>query len=164
MGLEEIRRLKMQADEPKPKKQYVIPKVSKKKLEKLARQHEFDKSEEGLSLEQWFDDRRKQMSGVCKHCGGKSCKNDDKYFKFSIAHILPKRIFKSVATHPLNWIELCFWDNSCHTNFDNNTLDMISLNCYDEVIEKFISMYPEIDKSERKYIPDVLMQYINIDL
>lgn len=114
-------------------------------------------------LDRWFKERRKELTGFCKHCGAKSCKNSDQYYKFSIAHILPKRLFKSVATHPLNFIELCFWSPSCHTNFDNYTLDIIDLNCFGEVIDKFVAMYPDIAPNERKYIPDALMQYIKIE-
>jgi hypothetical protein len=32
----------------------------------------------------------------------------------------------------------------------------------DTVIERFVAMYPDIDKSERKYIPDVLLQYVTV--
>jgi len=169
MGLEEIRRLKEIAKEPKQKKAYQIPKVSKKKAEKVARNKELFESGKalvsggGAGLKRWFEDRRKEMTGRCLHCNDKSSKDSDKYFKFSIAHILPKRLFKSVATHPLNWIELCFWGNSCHTNFDNNTLDIIELNCFDTVIERFVAIYPAIDKSERKYIPDILLQYAEVE-
>jgi len=42
---------------------------------------------------------------------------------------------------------------------DNGNLDIIQMNCFDEIIEKFIAMYPDISPSERKYIPDTLLQY-----
>jgi hypothetical protein len=136
----------------------------------------------GAELQRWFDERRKEFTGKCKHCGGRSFieavqregeddvafsgrkKNHDRYYKHCIAHILPKKLFKSVATHPLNWIELCFWNNSCHTNFDNFALDITELNCFDEVIEKFIAIYPDIDKKERRLIPEALRQYVPIDI
>ncbi len=147
------------SDRPLPKKvQYTIPKKSEKRKQKEKETGGDD------SLQKWFEQRRKEMTGVCMHCGGKTCKDDDKLFKFSIAHILPKGIFESVATHPQNWIELCFWNKSCHTNFDNNILDMMDLNCFDTVIERFKAIYPSIDKKERKKIPDVLKQYIETDL
>lgn len=113
-------------------------------------------------LNRWFEDRHKELTGKCDHCGGKSCKGASNY-KCSIAHILPKRLFKSVATHPCNFIELCFWGNSCHTNMDNNTLDLIDLNCFSKVVDRFVAMYPSIAASERKYIPDILLQYIEVE-
>lgn len=158
MGLEEIRRLKENAKKPKEKKAYIIPKKSAKRIEK-----EKLSIPKKAALNRWFEDRRKEMKGVCMHCGSKTLPKNDTYYKFSIAHILPKRLFKSVETHPLNWIELCYFENSCHANFDNNTLDMIDLNCFDVVIERFCAMYPEIDPKERKYIPDILPQYLEVE-
>lgn len=109
----------------------------------------------------WFKERRKEMKGKCSHCGNPSSKKDDDKFHFSIAHILPKSLFPSIATHPDNWIELCFWGNSCHTNFDNSTIDLIDMNCFDEIIEKFIRLYPNIIPEERRRIPQILIEYYN---
>ena len=67
---------------------------------------------------------------------------------------------KSLATHPLNWIELCFYGNSCHQNFDNKMLDILDLNCLDTVIERVVAMYPSIDEKEKRRIPKVLLDYI----
>jgi hypothetical protein len=133
-------------------------------MKSAAKATEKDNNSTSGELTRWFEERRKELTGTCKHCGGKSSKHSDKWYKASVAHILPKRIFKSVATHPKNFIELCFWGNSCHTNFDNFTIDILDLNCFDEVIEKFVAMYPDIDKKERRFIPDALMQYINVDI
>ena len=115
-------------------------------------------------LDIWFKECRKEMTGRCKHCGGHSCKHDDKYFKHSIAHILPKAYFPSVATHHDNWIELCFWNKSCHTQMDNKMLDLIDMNCFDEIITKFCKIYPSIAKEERRRIPSILLQYIETEI
>jgi hypothetical protein len=115
----------------------------------------------GAELKRWFADRRNEMTGRCDNCGNSTCKHDDKKFHFSIAHILPKAYFKSVATHPLNWLELCFWgSNSCHTNMDNKVLDLINMNCFDKIIERFIAMYPDIAENEKRRIPAVLLEYV----
>lgn len=155
-----IRRIKAQAKLPKQKKQYKIPRKSAKKIKQEIEGKVDNKSKGGKVLERWFNDRRKEMTGRCMHCGGKSCKNNPDYWLFSIAHILPKRLFKSVATHPLNWIELCYFSPSCHANFDNYAIDITELNCYDTVIERFVAMYTDIHPKERKYIPDALLQYV----
>ena len=159
MGLEEIRKLKEQAGIPKQKAKYVIPKKSAKKIKQ-----EILAKGDDEALDLWFEERRKDMTGVCHHCGGKSCKDDDDYYKFSICHILPKAYFDSVKTHPLNFVELCFWDKNCHGNWDNKILDMTDLNCFDEVIQKFVAMYPFIAKEERRRIPQVLMNYIETEI
>ena len=123
------------------------------------------KKEDGNStaeLQRWFEARHKEMSGTCKHCGGKTQKGQSNY-KYSIAHILPKAYFKSVYTHTDNWVELCFYGKSCHTNLDNFSLDLIDLNCFDEVVTRFVSIYPHIAVEERRRIPQVLMQYIETE-
>jgi hypothetical protein len=159
-----IRRIKEQAKLPKPIKKYSIPKKSAKKLKQEAEEKKEHSKGGGSELDRWFQARRKEMQGVCLHCGEKTTKHQDNWYKCSIAHLLPKRLFKSIATHPLNWIELCFWTNNCHARFDTFTLDIIELNCYDLVIERFVAMYPDIDPKERKYIPEQLRQYINTDI
>jgi len=113
-------------------------------------------------LQRWFEDRHKEMKGSCQHCGGKTEKNRSTY-KCSIAHILPKAYFKSVATHPDNWLELCFYKNSCHTNLDNYALDITDLSCFDEVIRKVVAIYPHIAPEERRRIPQVLLNYIETE-
>ena len=114
-------------------------------------------------LGNWFKARRGDLKGVCSHCGGKSCKDDDRLYKNSIHHILPKAHFKSVATHPLNFLELCFWGNSCHTNVENKMIDLIDLNCFDEVVTKVSKMYKDIAPEERRRIPKILLEYIEIE-
>jgi hypothetical protein len=172
MSIEDIRRIKAQAGIPKPKKVYQIPKKSAKKIKQ-----EIMAKGDDEALQLWFEDRKKDLTGVCKHCGGKTFtdvdralideeiyRNDKEFYKHCIAHILPKAYFKSVATHPLNFIELCFWSNNCHGNMDNKVLDLTDMNCWDEIVERFVAMYPFIAKEERKRIPEVLMNYIQTDL
>lgn len=111
------------------------------------------------TLDEWFQGVRALMTGKCRHCQGASCKYNDMQYKSSIAHLLPKKLFPSVATHPDNWIELCHWNNNCHAKMDAQILDMTDMHCWDEIVEKFICIYPAIDPKERRNIPDVLLQY-----
>lgn len=160
MGLENIRRLKFEADLPKPAKVYSIAKKSKKRIER----EKLHKDSDGM-MDRFFEEARKRMTGKCWNCGAKSCKDDDKWYRASIAHILPKAYVPSVATHEKNWIELCFWgENSCHTQMDNKMLDMTDMNCWDTIVERFQAMYPYIAKEERKRIPQILLNYIEVDI
>jgi hypothetical protein len=159
MGLEEVRKLKELAAQPKQLKRYAIPKKSAKKIEQEKQQAQQNKITGGSELQRWFNDRRKEMLGVCSNCGGKTEKNNDQYFAFSIAHIFPKAYFPSIKTHPKNFIELCHFGNSCHTNFDNGNININDLNCFNEVIEKFIEMYPIISEKEKRRIPKILVEY-----
>lgn len=152
------RRAKVKAQIEKAKNKALINKLPR--ITDTGKELNDSKRESNASLQRWFEDRRKEMTGYCKHCQGKTERNSVSY-KCSIAHILPKATFKSVATHPKNWVELCFYGKSCHTNFDNSYLSITELNCFDEVIEKFLSIYPDIAPSERRRIPHILLSYVN---
>jgi len=153
-------------------KQAIIEKQKRKnsaarqtsQLRKLSVEYPEVKPPKGYAeLERWFKDRQKEMTGKCMNCGGKTEK-DTKNYKCSIAHILPKAYFKSVATHPDNWIELCFYSNSCHTNFDNHMIDLIDLHCFDTVIQKFTKIYPFIAPEEKRRIPPILIEYLKTEI
>ncbi len=103
---------------------------------------------------------RETMTGKCVNCAGKTAKSDPKYWRYSAAHILPKRMFPSIAAHPMNLIELCFFGNSCHTNYDKGYLEPATMKCWPLILDRFKILYPLINKEERKYIPDYFMQEI----
>lgn len=114
-------------------------------------------------LDRFFKEMQKRMTGKCENCGGKT-EAFTKLYKNSIAHILPKAYFKSVATNENNWLELCFYGNSCHTNYDNKMLDLIEMNCFDTIIQKFTKMYPHIAKDELRRVPPILIEYLKTEM
>lgn len=123
-----------------------------------------DLSGNKTELWSWFEYQRGLMSGFCHNCQRPSCKNDDKRFHFSLHHILDKAHFPSVSTHKSNVLELCFWgEGSCHTRADNKILELSQMACWDEIVTKFIDMYPSIARSERRRIPEILIQYIDVE-
>lgn len=116
-------------------------------------------------MDVWFNQRRVELTGKCLFCGGRTEKNNDSTFKRSIAHLLAKKtgMFPSVSMHPDNFLELCFWGNSCHTNFDNGIITWEFLKDSDEwgvIAEKFKKIYPCIAQPEIKNIPSVLLEII----
>lgn len=112
-------------------------------------------------LDEWFNLIRSKMTGECEcGCRNKTSKDDDKYFKFSAAHLLAKSTFKSVATHPINYLELAFF-GGCHTTFDSlgyRHCKNTNPGLWKLVVERFKIIYPEIAEEERKHIPDVLLE------
>lgn len=122
----------------------------KKKLEIAAQKQSGSESE----LDRFFADNRSKMTGHCLFCNADTMKKDNDKFHFSMAHLLPKAIFKSVATHPDILIELCFYNNSCHTNFDNGTItwEFIKDSKEWEIIkEKLLNILPAVAMEERKH-------------
>jgi hypothetical protein len=138
----------------KPKKP--LKKMSdKKKAEMKA-----DKGDD--ALDKWFEERRKEMKGRCILCGGKSEKLNDDHYRKSIHHLFDKRstMFPSVALHQDNWLEVCFWGNSCHTNIHNGTITWELLMDSAEgkiIVDKLKKIYPHIAENEKKNIPQILL-------
>lgn len=136
---------------PKP-----IARISKKKAKKQA-----DEKKAGTDgeMDAFFQAMRKRMKGKCLFCGGKSQKDNDENFFFSIGHLLPKRAvnqggFPSIGTHEDNWIELCYYNESCHQNFDSGkiTWEFIKDSKEWEIIkEKLLTILPLVAPEERKH-------------
>lgn len=141
---------------PNPVKvQKPIAKVSEKKKAENA-----INTVEDAELQAAFLMFRKKMKGKCEHCGGKSCKDDNKYWKHSAAHIFPKALFPSIKSHPLNFIELCFWEKSCHTNYDNGMIEPYELKCWPKMQKSFITLYGLMTREEKKRVPDCYLQLL----
>ncbi len=153
MGLDEIRRLKGAAGQPKEKKVYRIPKKSAKKIKQEAAAKEEQKGESDLI--KWYKARMKQMKGVCAETGEKTETKNYEYAIRSVCHILDKSKCPSVATHILNWIEL---HPDIHYKFDNfwNWEEKRKLKCWPEIEEKLYHLYEHLTDSEKKYFPDFL--------
>lgn len=121
-----------------------------------------DNYKEDKELELWFKIIRNKLTGKCEcGCGKPSSKFNDKFFKYSCAHLLPKKTFKSIATHPMNYLELNAFGDSCHATFDNMGYEHCKMTkpaLWKIVVERFNIIYPSIAEAERKYIPEVLLE------
>lgn len=67
---------------------------------------------------------------VCEECGRKLYET----LPINIAHILPKAIFKSVATNDNNFIYLC-WEH--HSQFDSSWANAQKMKCWNKALEKY---------------------------
>lgn len=158
--LEQLRK----ARDPKIKVPYRgIPKKSAKKLaqEKLEAVNKGD-----TPLDNWFEARREEMTGRCVLCGGKSEKNNDITYRNSIHHLLDKRptMFPSIALNEDNWLEVCFYGNSCHTNIHNSIITWELLHDSLEwkiIVDKFKKIYLYIAETEKKNIPELLLKELD---
>jgi len=123
---------------------------AQKIMDKIREGKQQTPEKEKSELEKWFEERRKEMTGVCQ-CGCKkpSQKNDNKYFKYSCCHIFPKAMFRSIATHKLNYVERAFW-GGCHTNMDTGGIEKwTSFADWQDIKEKFYELAPELTDKER---------------
>lgn len=135
---------------PKAKKPTVaIKPISDKKAKQNA---EAKKSGDDDAVYNFFVEMRPSMTGKCLFCNSKSEKHNDETFHFSLAHLLPKSSFPSVATHQDNVIELCYYGESCHSQFDNNkiTWEMIFDSAeWPMIREKLLKVLPMVAPNER---------------
>lgn len=134
---------------PKPKK--YLAKVSKKRAEQLKKDKEAGTD---ADMDLFFASMRHKMKGRCLFCNGVTNRDNEDTFHFCLAHLMPKAIFKSIATHEENIIELCFYQKSCHTNFDNGiiTWEFIKDSKEWEIIrEKLFILLPLVAPEERKH-------------
>ena len=97
-------------------------------------------------LTAWYEERRYEMTGLCCNCPNHSLAGSSLMWKWSIAHILPKEHFKSVMTHPLNWIELC---ERCHTLFDRNYMTASKMQCFPFAVQRFSVFEPLITEKHK---------------
>lgn len=130
-----------------PKKPKPIARKSEKKIAEEKQQKEAGGDNE---MDLFFAGMRKKMVGVCQcGCGEKSQKSDDTFYRNCICHIFPKRIFKSIETHELNWVERTFWGGH-HSNMDNRSMDLWpKFADWDDIKEKFHQLAPFLTPEER---------------
>lgn len=121
--------------------------------------------EEKNELELWFLMRMNTCKPVCENCGAaKYNLVDDEYKKMwrsCQAHLLPKRHFKSLQTHPLNGMVMGSGFSGmchCHDDYDHDWERASKMKIWPEVIRRFKIMYPLITESEHRFIPKQLLE------
>jgi len=123
-------------------------------------------------LSQWFKERMDSLPVRCENC--KTTNNwlevhkEEKIGKLKWrscqAHLLPKRHFRSLQTHPLNGMVLGSGYSGlchCHDNYDASWEKASKMYIWDEVVRRFKIMYPLITEEEHRFIPPQLLQEIN---
>ena len=74
---------------------------------------------------------------VCEECGCTIYSPT----RANCAHILPKSIFKSVATNKDNFLWLCL---QCHSNFDSSYSKAMKMKCWDKALEQYKKFKNEV--------------------
>lgn len=145
---------------PKPKK--YIPKKSAKRIkedkeEKDGRKKEGNKLDAKIALDVWFRHKVDKHWGnsiycPCMECGA-AIRVD--YARHATAHLLPKKLFKSVATHELNYLILgagC----GCHSLTDRVD-KFVTMRVWPEAARRIKEMIPLLPFDELKYLSSQLM-------
>ena len=149
---------KLYGKPPVEKKVYRIPPKSKKRAEqdRVEKERGTGKVATKLELDKWFDDIKNEHFGnvgcVCWECGAIV---PVQFARHATAHLLPKKLFKSVATHPLNYLILgagC----GCHAKTDRVD-KFIKMEVWPEAARRIKEMIPLLPFDELKYLSGQLM-------
>lgn len=107
------------------------------------------------TLKGWFDEQIKQRPEKCENCNEKIIIPPDITKRAAICHILPKKLFKSVATHPNNrW----FGRLICHANADNKGNDYAASMPVAKIAKQRFETFKDlIAEEEKKHIPKYLL-------
>lgn len=105
----------------------------------------------------FFAEAMQSCTKQCQECGKRI---PEIHRQWSIAHILPKAYFASIAFNQEAWIELC---PDCHHAYDNKGWDHAqTMKIWPVVVEKFLAVYPLIKtKDEHRRIPEQLLSYVD---
>jgi len=131
-------------------KQQLTKSIERQKVRSLVRTDTNLETKGSMELNRWFEERRKEMTNCCVECGRTTNKLNNKYYKWSICHIVPKSLVKSVATNQYNFIELC---QLHHQEFDSTFDRAANMMCFGEVKLKF--------QLFKKLIPDYELRKVN---
>lgn len=141
---------------PKPKKP--IAKQSAKKRLEIIGQKESGEPASKLEMDKWFMDIKLKHFGEplyyasCMECGEAI---PSIFSRHATAHLLPKKLFKSVATHPLNYLIL---GAGCGCHEKSHRIDkFIQLKCWPEAARRIKEMIPLLPTDELKYLSSQLM-------
>lgn len=109
-------------------------------------------------LNKWFENATEELRRCpyCEECGEYI---PAAYFRHATAHVLPKAIFRSVATHPANRLFLgagC----GCHSKFDSAWSNAQEMKVWPKAEKIFLIIYPDIAEEEQRKIPYCLLKLI----
>lgn len=104
--------------------------------------------EERKDFPKFFQDaiEKLKLIPICQNCG---CRISADYLpSHNIGHVLKKSFYKSVSTHPDNYVFLCSSKDTegrnCHGYFDDNIKDRPNMPVYPIAKEKYLKFRDEV--------------------
>lgn len=118
-----------------------------------------DKNAQKKALDIWFANQINQLPKYCENCGEYLNQYAPWGAKAYIAHIVPKRNFKSVMLHPLNRLFLCV---QCHTNYDNwPSAKIVKMKIYPIAVERMLCFIQQTQFEELSSLPEHFIKIVN---
>lgn len=134
--------------QPKP-----IPKKSAKKKAEEKRGRD-ERGDGDTDLQRWYAAIMAKEEGRCWETGEKINKEDSFGWHGSIAHVLPKSKFESVATHPQNYMILKMWGGT-HAKYDASWESASKMKVWPYAIKIINILYPLLTSEEKARIRNI---------
>lgn len=127
---------------------FCATKEDSKPLKKATEKSKEKRKEERKDFPKFFMDAIEELkkNPVCQNCG---CRISADYLPVhNICHLVNKSKFKSVSTHPDNYVFLCSSKDvigkNCHGYFDDNINDRPNMPVYPIAKEKYLKFRDEV--------------------
>jgi len=141
----------------KAKPKGIAPKSEKKlATEKMEKEQRGD---DPTKLQKWYSEIMLKEEPICWETKEVIDKEDEKGWHGSIAHILPKKLFPSVQTHPKNYLILKMWGGT-HASYDASWQSAQKMKVWPLAVKRFLEIEKNIAERERVYLPDCLIKHI----
>ncbi len=144
-----------------PKEKRPLKRVSDKKAAEMKEQKAAGKPASKLELDKWFDDIRSKYWGKeglicrCAECMECGAAIPIQFSRHATAHLLPKKLFKSQATHPLNFLIL---GAGCGCHDKTHRVDkFVQMKVWPEAARRIKIMIPLLPFDELKHLSGQLM-------
>jgi len=137
--------------------------IAKKSAKKIQEEKEEKKQRNGedSDLVKWYAKIMQEEPGKCWETGEKIDKKDKMGWHGSIAHILSKKDYPSVKTHPLNYMILKMWGGT-HGQYDASWEKAAKMKVWPYALKIIVNtLYPLLTPEEKRKLPDVILQEID---
>lgn len=112
---------------------------------------------EETKLQKWYSEIMEKEVARCWETGEPINKQDKKAWHGSIAHVLPKGDYPSVATHPLNYMILKMWGGA-HGQYDASWEKAAKMKVWPHACKIFNILYPLLSREEKSRLPEIIIQ------
>lgn len=144
---------------PPPEKKVRKP-IAKKSKKTIAREKAEREQRNGgcTELQKWYDAIMEKEEGKCWETGERINKQDRLGWHGSIAHILPKDLYPSVSTHPLNYMILKMWGGT-HGQYDSSWEAASKMKVWPYALKIIKTVLaPLLTPEEKRKLPDLIIQ------
>lgn len=138
---------------PLPTKKERKP-IAKKSAKKIAEEKAVKVEWEDTELQKWYAAIMEREEGRCWETGERINKEDKFGWQGSIAHVLPKSLFPSVATHPLNYMILKMWGGT-HGNYDASWERAAKMKVWPHAVKIINILYPLLTPEEKARVRNI---------